>query len=557
MRPRLQSASPVLGILGAIGFCHAVSIAPVVAADDPSLPPGSADLAAADTTAPAAATAEPTAPADRAAPAGAGDAPKEPKDSSGKVIPAVVPEVKPPGEGAVDPNQPPAPDLGAVNLPPGLEPPPEPLPALTEETAEEVLTPDPDAAAASDAAAADEVTASNYGDLFNNLTRDYGSTSALGGRPSGFGGLPGGIGGLGGLGGMRGPLPRGFNLSASLSGTYDSNPSQGYGPATEAGESDFFMTLGGSISYLSTAPVWTFGVNYSGGYNFYFNNDDLSGYVQSASGSVNYNRGPLNATLNVGIDFGSGANRYYASLVDQWSYNYGLTARYTISPKTTVTGNFSQSLTSTTGGTYSDTGSFDLGASALWRYSPLTEFGPGIRYTSRTGSSLQDRTTVGPTLTLNYDLTAKVSLDSRVGMDFVEYSRGPSADPTYSASIGLNYQANELWGMSLSYFRDTEADASTIASFNEISSLRLGYHRNIRRAVFNFGVSFETNTFENPGLLGLTQHDRDYFTVESSLGMPNFANACNASVFMRYQDQSGGTNSWDSFQVGFSLSRSF
>lgn len=555
MRPRLQSAKPVLGILGAIGFCHAVSISPVIAADDPSSPPDPTDLAAADTGAPATATTEPPAKADTAPPAEAGDAPKAPADSSGGVIPAVVPEVKQPVEGAVDPNLPPSPDLGTVKLPPGLEPPPGTLPPLTDELPEDVLTPEAEAADAAAAAATDEVTASNYGDLFNNLTRDFGSTSALGGRPSGFSGLPGGFGGLGG---MRGPLPRGFNLSTTFSGTYDSNPSQGYGPPNQSGESDFFLTLGGTISYLSTAPVWTFGATYTGGYSLYFNNDDLSGYFQSASGSVNYNRGPLNATLNVGIDFGSGANRYYASLVDQWSYNYGLSARYTISPKTTVEGSFSQSLSSTSGNTYSDTGSFDLGASALWRYSPLTEFGPGIRYTSRTGSSLQDRTTVGPTLTLNYDLTAKVSLNSRVGVDFVEYSRGgDSGDPTFSASIGLNYQANQLWGMSLSYFRDAEADPSSPVAFNEISSLRLGYHRNIRRAVFNFGISYETNTFENPGLLGLTQPDRDYFTVDTSLGMPIFANACNASVFMRYQDQSGGFNSWDSFQVGFSLNRSF
>jgi hypothetical protein len=40
--------------------------------------------------------------------------------------------------------------------------------------------------------------------------------------------------------------------------------------------------------------------------------------------------------------------------------------------------------------------------------------------------------------------------------------------------------------------------------------------------------------------------------------MPVFANTTSASVFMRYSDQNGATGeTWDSFQIGFSLSRSF
>lgn len=376
-----------------------------------------------------------------------------------------------------------------------------------------------------------------------------------GGWTSGFSGIPGAFA-------TGDPLTEtlldGLGLSASLTGTYDTNPSQGYGPAEDSGQGDFFLTLGGAVSYLSRASTWTYGASYSGGYSQYFNQSDLSGYSQSAGGTVNYDGGPLSATFNLGINFGSGANRYYASVVDEISYNYGLSARYRISRKTSLTGDLSQRFTSASGDGNSDTDSFDLGAAALWRYSPLTEFGPGIRYTSDSGHSGQDRTSIGPTLTVNYELSKKVSLNSRVGMDFAEYGDGETADPALSMSIGLNYRASRLWGMNLALMRDTQASYAAAGEFEELTSLRLGYNRKIRRAVWNLGMGLETRSTENPDNTEPERADRDYLTFDTSLGMPVFADTCSASVFMRYSDQDGAAEeSWDSLQTGFSISRSF
>lgn len=500
-------------------------------------------------------TADVPAPADPAAPAGAQPGVTEPAREeiapsleqpgaagAPMVIPGVVPFAPVPTPAGVEvPGMPPAPDgsvatdplLGLPTLDPLATSPP---PPEFEETATDLP-----AADSSD----DEGWVSPAAAIF----------PSLGGRSSGFNNAPSGFGPPGGFGN---PLVEGLTGSASLTGTYDSNPSQGYGPVGSRGESDFYLTLGGTVSYLSKAPVWTFGASYSGGYNQFFNQTDLSGYFQNAGASVGYTGGRLSATLRVGLDFGSGANRYYASVVDQLSVTSGLNARYRVSSKTHVTGEISYHLNSASGTRNSDTGSFDIGSAALWRYSDRTEFGPGARYTVRTGDSQQDRTTFGPTLTLNYDLTSKVSLDSRVGVDFVEYSRGGSGDPMFSASIGCRWQASRLWGLNLSVYRDSEADPSWPGAFNEITSFRVGYHRKIRRALFNCGVSYESNTSESPGLIGGIRPDRDYFTVDGSLGMPVFANTCNANVFMRYRDQNGGAaNSWDSFQIGLGLVRQF
>jgi hypothetical protein len=405
-------------------------------------------------------------------------------------------------------------------------------------------------------------SASGAGNFSNNL----------GSIPQWQGGLPSspGIGGTWprGFAAMPGNMPYGgsvfddlrdgLGLSVSLSGTYDTNPSQGFGRAQDSGEGDFFMTLGGSLNYLSRASTWTYGARYTGGYNQYFNQSDLSGYNQSAGASLNYAGGPLTASLNVGIDFGSGANRYYQSVVDEISYNYSLNARYRVSRKTSLTGDLAQRFTSASGNGNSDTDSLDLGAAALWKYSPLTEFGPGIRYTSRSGDASQNRTSIGPTLTVNYELSRKVSLNSRVGMDFARYEEGENPDPSLFTSIAFNYRASRLWSMNLSLLRDTQASYSSAGEFEEFLALRLGYNRRIRRANWNLGMGWETRSTDDPSGATRSSPDRDYLTLDTSLSMPVFADTCSASIFMRYSDQSGDSNqSWDSLQTGFSISRSF
>ena len=319
------------------------------------------------------------------------------------------------------------------------------------------------------------------------------------------------------------------------------------------------MTLGGTAAYRSKASDWTYGALYTGSYNQYFTQTELSGYNQNAGASVNYQGGPLSAGFNLGVNFGSGANRYYAAVVDQINVNYGLSARYKLSPKTTATGNFSQSLTSASGNSSSDTGSFTAGVAGLWRYSARTEFGPGVSYSQQSGSTQQNLTSIGPTLTVNYKLSSKVSLNSLVGLQFSQYADGQTTDPTTSANIGLNYRASALWGMNLSFFRNVRADPGIAGQFQEITSLRLGYNRKIRRARLNLGASLQNDVSQAPDTVVTLRPDSNYLNLDSSLTMPVFANTCNASIFANYSDQSGdsGFNSWNSFQTGLSISRSF
>lgn len=389
--------------------------------------------------------------------------------------------------------------------------------------------------------------------------------------PSGFFGLPGPPDGFYASpagstagGGWVDSLLDGLSLGTTCSGTYNSNvaPGQGTTTTTSASEDDFIFTLGGNLNYMSTAPAWTFGGNYSGSYNQYLKNPDFSGYNQSGGVIVGYDVGKLSASFTTNIAYNEGSNRYYSSnFVAQTSINSAFTARYRLSPKTFWVGDMSQSFTTASGGeNYNDTQSYAFGTSILWRYSPLTEFGPGIRYTAISGGAWSDRSTIGPTVTVNYKLSKKVMLNSRLGMDFVSYSDGGSSDPTLSTSIGLNYQASKLWGMNFSLYRGAQAETSQAGGVREVTSVNLGYHRKVRRAMLNLSLGYSMDRSENSGNTSAGgQPDRDYFNLNSSLGMPVFGNTSYASVFLQYNDQSGGTGtgSWESFQTGISINRKF
>ena len=396
-------------------------------------------------------------------------------------------------------------------------------------------------------------------------TQPNGFGATLPGQPNGFGStLPGQPAGFTESptpesgGDLAASLLQGLKLAATFSSYYNSNISPNQNVAANTAKDDFILSLGGNVNYLSRASDFTFGGNYRGNYNQYFNHPDLSGYSQGGGLVANYNGGRWNVsgTLGMSIDRGNNSN-YSSNFVEQTTVTSSLTARYLLSPKTTLQGTFNQYFTSATGG-YSDTSSLSCDVSALWKYSPLTELGPGIRYSYRSGSTQIGRTSIGPTLNVNYKLSQKVALTSRVGVDFSSYDNGTSADPTISASLGLTYQASKLWGMDLSLYRDTQADPSIAGAYTELTSLRLGYHHKILRALWNVGTSYQMNSSIMPGGPSGALPKRDYFSMDTSLAMLTFANTTTANVFLQFNDQSGGnTKSWNSIQTGFSLSRSF
>jgi hypothetical protein len=375
--------------------------------------------------------------------------------------------------------------------------------------------------------------------------------------PSGFSDGPTGLAPWSGLGSN---LLDGLSVDTTFSSTYNSNMSGNQSVANGEAKDDYILGFGGNLNYLSKRSALTFGGNYRGNYNQYFNHSDYTGYSQGAGLVANYKGGRFTIAATAGMELQRGNNsNYSSSFVEQTSIRSGVTVNYKLSAKTSLRGNFNQNFTSTAGRSYSDTSSYDFGLSAMWKYSALTEFGPGVRYAYRTGGSSQSgRTSIGPTLSLNYKLSSKVALNSRIGMDFSSYDSGATADPTFSASIGLNYRASDLWGMNLTLYRDTQADTALAGGFTQLNSLQVGYHRQLSRAMWNLSASYQLNSYERPGA-ATPPPDQSNFNLNTSLSMPIFSNTCSASVFVGYREQNSGnaSRSWDSVQTGFSISRKF
>ncbi|MBK1883046.1 outer membrane beta-barrel protein [Luteolibacter pohnpeiensis] len=352
----------------------------------------------------------------------------------------------------------------------------------------------------------------------------------------------------------------GLSIIGTFATTYDSNVTQGSGKSDSPKEDDFIVSPGAAISYIRQGTQWIAGANYGGSYDEYGDHSKYSGLNHKLAAFGGYRGGKLIATLKTSVSTSRGNNRLYGDFVEQTLYNTTFIGRYNISPKTSLVGDAAYSSAVAKQSNYNDISSFDFGLAALWHYSPLTDFGPGIRYTLRSSENQEDRTSIGPTLNLNYQLSSKVTLRSRVGVDFVSYEDSGSGDPAFSSSIGLKYQASPLWAMSLSYYRDTQANPSSTGSFSEINSFQVAYSRKILRGKWNLSVGYETRATENgETVTSSIGRDYDYFTIDTSFTYPFFGDSMDLTGSIRYRDlgAKGDGNSWDGVQTGIGLSYRF
>lgn len=390
--------------------------------------------------------------------------------------------------------------------------------------------------------------------IFGHQSAGY-APMGLPSAPSGFTSIaPGGRMPGNGLDG----LPAGFSASGAFSAFYNSNVSPG--SSSNGSKDDFTLSLGGTLSYMTKPLDWTFGGSYNGSYNQYFSDSELSGYNQGLGLSASYEGEKFRASANLSLSSDEGSNRYYSNdYIRQTSINTSLSLSYLLSQKTSLNANFGQGFYIVDDGGYGDTGSFNVGLNALWRCSPITQLGPGVRYSHSSLDGGEARTSISPEFILNYDLSAKISLNSRIGVEFSEFEDGGSSDPSLTGAIGLSYTPSELWGMNLSLFSGTQADASASGVFTQVNSLRLGYYRKIRQASLGLGLSYEIDTTEtSDSAVSSSYPDRNHFGLDASFGMPVFRNSSFASIFTRYNNEDGGnSSSGNSFQIGLSISHTF
>lgn len=354
-------------------------------------------------------------------------------------------------------------------------------------------------------------------------------------------------------------LLAGLAISASASSFYDSNLNQSAGTAADPKEDDFVQSLSSSLRWARNSALWNLSLGMLGSYELPLTESDLASFNYGFNGSAGYQAGRLKLALNLNQSISEGSNRFAAAVVRQLSYGVGLSAAYEYSPKTSLVSTYNTSW-SDGGSGVSATGSRSANLSAMWRYSPLLQFGPGVSYSDDGGDSLDDRTTIGPTVSANYQFSRKVSVNGRIGWEFV--NGGDSSDegssPSLSTSIAAAYAMNRFWGFNLSLNRGVEAEGLADAGFRESTALQFSVNRRLGRANAVLGVGYDHTRYLDSAEGGAGE-GIDYLNSSLSVSMPFFGDRASATVFLRYNDSISDDplRNWDGMQTGVSLNYQF
>ncbi len=360
-----------------------------------------------------------------------------------------------------------------------------------------------------------------------------------------------------GLGGFNAPSVRdGWSFGANLRGTYDSNiRDQG-----TSGQDDFILNAGLSANYSSGGR--DFQVFFGGGINYsqYFNRSEFSGFGYNFSLGASYDGPKLDATLMLNPGLERGNNRYYDNnQVENQTFGASLSLTYDLGPKTFLSGNVGYHWTDPNGTRFGSTESFSTGLSAMWRYSPLLSIGPGIRYSYQSGDRQSDRESIGPTLSANYRLTAKIALNGTIGWNFAEYGgAGGGSHDSFFCSIGASYRISDLWAASFTVHKDTGADGARAGAYRDTLSFNAGVSRKLPRGSLSVGLGYENSDQLSTTGGNLRNGDLEYYTLNVAYNRPVFADRANAGLFFSWRETDGNaTVSEDGYQIGASLSVGF
>lgn len=386
------------------------------------------------------------------------------------------------------------------------------------------------------------------GPTFGGQTGSSGFASPLPGasRPAEFDALDG-----------VGELLSGVSAGASASSYYDSNLNQRAGTAAAPAEDDFVQSLSSSLQWARNSSLWNLSLGALGSYELPLSKPDLKSFNYGFNGAAGYQAGRLKLSGNLSQSFNEGSNRFAGAVVRQASYGVGFSAAYEFSRRTSLVSSFRSSWTDGGAGV-SATESRNASLSAMWTYSPVLKVGPGLSYSEDGGDLLVSRSTLGPTLSANYQLSRKVSVQSMLGWEFMD--RGDSGrSSSLSTSISAAYALNSLWGFNLSLNRGVDADGVGNAGFRESTALQFAVNHRMGRANAALALGYDRTSYLDSADGGSAGEGVDYLNSSISVSMPVFGDRASATVFLRYNNSmsDNASQDWDGLQAGCSLSYQF
>ena len=355
------------------------------------------------------------------------------------------------------------------------------------------------------------------------------------------------------------PGDQSFDASFGLSILSDSNVRQGNDRGGFPVESDLIISPTLSLNYLRTRSLWQLGGRAQVTRQLFQKSSDFNATNYSLGMFGGYQSTKLVTSFTSDLSSISGVNRLSGVFIEQFSYATGALARYHLSGKTSFLASWNQQNTESQSAGFGDISSTTLGASALWRATPLISLGPGLRYGIRSGDNRTgDFTVVGPTLRLDYDLASRVKLRSSLGYDF---SESPATDDRtlVNWSLALDYSPSDLWGLGVTMVRDTQATFITGGGFDQTSSYGLTYRRKVRKAQVAFNLSYQVRDPQDSLRAVNGIRDSNFLSYGASLALPVFGDKANLSTNLTWREQTSQDDnfSWEGLQLGANLRWNF
>ena len=360
-------------------------------------------------------------------------------------------------------------------------------------------------------------------------------------------------------------LAEGVSFSSYSELGYDSNPSFGYGSKALSG-ADMFLLLGGEMSFRRSLGDVSFDLSYYGDYQRYFGKEDLSNDFHEVEFTAAYEREVLSGELKVDFRQGSGANAYYQSLVDEFAWNLSLGGSYEISALTEVRAVYdymdrNASLRGTgvrvgaSSPSVNDVRGHTGRLEALWSYSPLLKLGPALRMSTRSGDGGSRLNSMGPGLSVDYQVTNVLTLDASTALNWYDYSPGGGSDTFVSAAFRASYRTSPLWSVGVGLGRDLVASSTQAGAFTARTYCRVNYQRQVGRNSLSVGLGAGFD--DTVSATGVSGPERSYYTCDLTVGRTVFDDS-KLSFFLNYRSLSGlGVDDADSLVLGFSMDHKF
>lgn len=352
-------------------------------------------------------------------------------------------------------------------------------------------------------------------------------------------------------------LPSSFAVSTSS--YYDSNRDLRGGTEDTPVEDDFVQAFSTSVRWSKDTSDWSLSISTSGNCELPLKAEDSISFGYGFTGLAAYHVGRLSLSGSLNQGFNKDSNRFYGGVVEQQSYGVSITGKYELSPKTSAVASFNASWTDGEGDV-SSTGSNDFNLSAMWRYSPLLQIGPGVSYSQDSSDLLEARETIGPTVSVNYKLSSKVNLSGMLGWEFLDRGSesGGGGAPFLTTSLSASYQLNRLWGFSCSLNRGVQADGLAGSEYLENTAFGWAVHHQVGKVKTMLDLGLVQTSYQQTGN-GPASAGIDYVTSSVSVSMPVMADQLAATIFIRYKDSMSDNivQDWNAVQIGASFNYQF